>query len=562
MRITFICIFLIFHAFTAKGGDLFGKVGSLTEEKVLKAMSSVSERGSLTEKDIQRADTGLNSMILRKLKHVQQKSREYKRLQDEVKENHQLVSSFIRRSNTLQSSIKHAHPFFTSAQKEKEVGFDDFRQRLLGYNNRAQISGSLSPFTIHWQIIGLKERVITLLNEDEKKFNMAWAKLTTFFAKVDGYIRHLIQSGDLRKIECTCRNGDYEKVKVKATAHHLVFVNVFKNLPSGVIAQAEKCSESDFAGALKISAERLVRYLSIDDLKQEYAFFTTVIHELFHLLGFHPRFAYPRDKTTASRLDTLIMNYFVSSGEHHSNDQYFPHDIMVPRANGDHPWELVVTTFTLRHLELVNDKIVINAQYMSNDTFFNHLRDIDDFIQYVCDPEDEGKPRFDIYCPAAATSSTSMCLKNRLATTRCTGKKYSNGCGVKKIEKHCIWSHTGRQNINSIIQHFGLDSRCFDSSNKGALCLKFEISNNELYIYYDTERKKCDAANPELTFKGGIKVNCPKLDVFTNHVRLTHCPGNCRGNGFCVSGRCACFNGFSGNDCTQFNMPHFILFTQ
>ena len=563
MRITFICIFFTFQAFTAKGRDLFAKVGSLTEEKVMKAMSSVSEKGSLTEKDIQRADTGLNTMILRKLKHVHTKSREYKKLQDEFQENQQLAASLHRKNSNLQTSVNHAHPFFTSALKEKEDAFDELRQRLLGYNNRAKITGTLGPYVIHWQLSVLKERVAAMMQNDDAKFNAAWTKLIMFFSKVDGYVRFLMQSGNVLTINSACRCADYPTVKVKANAHLMVFVNVFKNLPPSVNAQAESCNDHDNnAGALRINHDKLLKYLISTSAKTEYAFFVTIMHELFHLIGFEKRFKYPTSQTDASNLDLVIMQNLVPAGDSHANEYLFPHDIMVPRMHADHPWELVVTTFTLRHLELVNEKIVINHQYMSNDTFFNHLSKMSEFINYSCPAEDTNKPLYDIYCPANGAVGQTSCLKNRLAYAKCTGRKYANGCGVRKIEKHCIWSHDGRQDVNGAINHFGLNSRCFDSSNKGAICLEFKIENEQLYIKYDTEWQVCQSDTEELTFKKGVKVTCSNARKMQNFYNLTHCQKNCSGNGFCVNSHCVCFPGYSGNDCGTFEMPNFVQIGQ
>jgi hypothetical protein len=559
MRIAMLLVLLIIQASNCKSKDLFGKIGSLTEEQVQRAMSSVSERGSLTEREIQKSDIGVNSAILRKLKHVHQKSRELRKMQHEIQESQNVNSSRIKRSSSLDTSAKHAHPFFTSGQKEENGnGLEDLRQRILGFNNRAEISGALNPFTVHWELSLVKSAIITIGGNDENKINFYWKKTMNFFSRVDGYIRHLIQSGPIYKINCTCGNGGHPKGAIKAEAHILVFVNVLK-LSDSILAQSQPCNESKHAGALRINVQRFSSYLESRSQATEYSFFTTIVHELFHLIGFHNRANYPADKKDATNLDSIIMNYFIGRDQEHVNNQFFPHDIMVPSSNISHPWELVITTFTLRYLELVNKEIVINIQYMSNDTFFNHLMNIDDFMNYTCEAESSERPRFDIYCPAVVPDlSKTSCLKTRMAFTKCTAGTYSNGCRGRKIDKNCLFSHSGKVVFGSVAHYFGDDSRCFDSPTKGAVCLKYKYEGSDLYIHYDTKVQKCSESSQVLTFDLGMKITCPELDKFARVEKMIKCTGKCSGNGFCVDGNCSCFPGFEGPNCASFKAGHFV----
>ncbi|XP_061370658.1 uncharacterized protein LOC133313319 isoform X2 [Gastrolobium bilobum] len=116
----------------------------------------------------------------------------------------------------------------------------------------------------------------------------------------------------------------------------------------------------------------------------------------------------------------------------------------------------------------------------------------------------------------------------------------------------------------------GSNSRCMASSlvrtgfvrgsmTQGNGCYQHRCINNSLEVAVDGIWKVCPQAGGPIQFPGfNGELICPAYHELCNNdpvVVSGECPDSCNFNGDCVDGRCHCFLGFHGHDCSKRSCP-------
>ncbi|KAK7352359.1 hypothetical protein VNO80_17779 [Phaseolus coccineus] len=116
----------------------------------------------------------------------------------------------------------------------------------------------------------------------------------------------------------------------------------------------------------------------------------------------------------------------------------------------------------------------------------------------------------------------------------------------------------------------GSNSRCMASSlvrtgfvrgsmTQGNGCYQHRCMNNSLEVAVDGIWKVCPQAGGPIQFPGfNGELICPAYHELcdTDPVAVSgQCPNSCNFNGDCVDGKCQCFLGFRGNDCSRRTCP-------
>ncbi|KAJ7958068.1 Leishmanolysin-like peptidase [Quillaja saponaria] len=116
----------------------------------------------------------------------------------------------------------------------------------------------------------------------------------------------------------------------------------------------------------------------------------------------------------------------------------------------------------------------------------------------------------------------------------------------------------------------GSNSRCIASSlvrtgfvrgsmSQGNGCYQHRCINNSLEVAVDGVWKVCPEAGGPIQFPGfNGELICPAYNELCTKgplVKSGQCPNSCKFNGDCVEGKCRCFLGFHGSDCSKRSCP-------
>ncbi|KAK1300595.1 hypothetical protein QJS10_CPB13g00108 [Acorus calamus] len=192
------------------------------------------------------------------------------------------------------------------------------------------------------------------------------------------------------------------------------------------------------------------------------------------------------------------------------------------------------------------------------------------------------------------TTQLSGCTYNREAEGYCPIVNYSgdlpqwaryfpqaNRGGQSSLADYCTYfvaySDGSCTDINSarapdrmLGEVRGSSSRCMSSSlvrtgfvrgsmTQGNGCYQHRCINNTLEVAVDGIWKVCPEAGGPVQFPSfNGELICPAYHELCNTAPVPlngQCPGSCTFNGDCVDGKCHCFLGFEGNDCSKRTCP-------
>ncbi|KAF5194137.1 Tenascin-n [Thalictrum thalictroides] len=116
----------------------------------------------------------------------------------------------------------------------------------------------------------------------------------------------------------------------------------------------------------------------------------------------------------------------------------------------------------------------------------------------------------------------------------------------------------------------GSSSRCMTSSlvrtgfvrgslTQGNGCYQHRCVNNSLEVAVDGMWRVCPEAGGPIQFSGfNGELICPAYHELCTTIPAPishHCPSSCNYNGDCIEGKCTCFFGFHGHDCSKRSCP-------
>ncbi|PWA76931.1 EGF-like, conserved site-containing protein [Artemisia annua] len=134
----------------------------------------------------------------------------------------------------------------------------------------------------------------------------------------------------------------------------------------------------------------------------------------------------------------------------------------------------------------------------------------------------------------------------------------------------CIDTNSAREPDRMLGEVRGSNSRCMASSlvrngfvrgsmTQGNGCYQRRCINNRLEVAVDGVWKVCPEAGGPVQFPGfNGELICPAFhELCSADPILTsgQCPSSCNSNGDCVDGKCHCFIGFNGHDCSKRSCP-------
>ncbi|GMY28475.1 leishmanolysin-like peptidase [Fagus crenata] len=192
------------------------------------------------------------------------------------------------------------------------------------------------------------------------------------------------------------------------------------------------------------------------------------------------------------------------------------------------------------------------------------------------------------------TTQLSGCTYNREAEGYCPIVSYSgdlpqwaryfpqaNKGGQSSLADYCTYfvaysdgsctdTNSARAPDRMLGEVRGSSSRCMASSlvrtgfvrgsaTQGNGCYQHRCINNSLEVAVDGMWKLCPEAGGPIQFSGfNGELNCPAYHELCSTGPVLgsgHCPNSCSFNGDCVDGRCNCFVGFHGHDCSKRTCP-------
>ncbi|KAJ6328220.1 hypothetical protein OIU77_009999 [Salix suchowensis] len=192
------------------------------------------------------------------------------------------------------------------------------------------------------------------------------------------------------------------------------------------------------------------------------------------------------------------------------------------------------------------------------------------------------------------TTQLSGCTYNREAEGYCPIVSYSgdlpqwaryfpqaNKGGQSSLADYCTYfvaysdgsctdSNSAREPDRMLGEVRGSRSRCMTSSlvrtgfvrgsvTQGNGCYQHRCVNNSLEVAVDGIWKACPEAGGPVQFPGfNGELICPAYHELCSTGSISipgQCPGSCDFNGDCVDGKCHCFVGFHGHDCSKRSCP-------
>lgn len=349
---------------------------------------------------------------------------------------------------------------------------------------------------------------------------------------------------------------------LEVKADMIIFLYAFNNPARQTLAAAYPC-EADRQKPPKIAVinfnlHNMLNPAEFGNMRALLSELNTVVHEIFHVLGFHNIIMKDFRNELSQRFPNLLQfknspHDPMRTNDHWSNE-YFSFDIM---GYADREGA-VATVFSMEYLELAHPGLLAQRENLARNEMEVFVKDWKDFVNYRCGAT-EKKSKYPNWCtPTEAVNKGELsCSKNRLYRMQCHDQLFDNNCHERLPYYFGLCTDKSRQIKTNKGEYFGEDSRCFElTSGQGSGCLRFSIENGELVVFGENERVVCKEEGQEHTlyyeFKPGMKavrrLKCPSPAEFIQELVHSTCPNSCWVNGLCIEGRCHCFEGYDEDD--------------
>ncbi|XP_062160225.1 uncharacterized protein LOC133867467 [Alnus glutinosa] len=396
----------------------------------------------------------------------------------------------------------------------------------------------------------------------------------------------------------------------------LVLLVTTRPTTGNTLAWAVACERDQWGRAIAGHVNVAPRHLTAE---AETLLSATLIHEVMHVLGFDPHaFAHFRDERKRRRsqvtdqvmddklgrivtrvvLPRVIMHSRYHYGAFSENFTGLELEDGGGRGTSGSHWEKrllmneimtgsvdtrsVVSKMTLALLE-------DSGWYQANYSMADRLDwGRNQGTEFVTSPCNLWKGAY--HCN---TTQLSGCTYNREAEGYCPIVNYSgdlplwaryfpqaNKGGQSSLADYCTYfvaysdgsctdTNSARAPDRMLGEVRGSSSRCMASSlvrtgfvrgsmTQGNGCYQHRCINNSLEVAIDGMWKACPESGGPIQFPGfNGELMCPAYYELcsTGPLGSGHCPNSCNFNGDCVDGRCNCFLGFHGHDCSKRSCP-------
>ncbi|CAA0831586.1 Unknown protein, partial [Striga hermonthica] len=370
----------------------------------------------------------------------------------------------------------------------------------------------------------------------------------------------------------------------------LVLLVTTRPTTGNTLAWAVACERDQWGRAIAGHVNVAPRHLTAE---AETLLSATLIHEVMHVLGFDPHaFAHFRDerKRRRTQVHCAFSENFTGleledgGGRGTSGSHWEKRLLMNEIMTGSVDTRSVVSRMTLALLE---DSGWYRANYSSADHLeWGHHQG----TEFVTSPCNQWKGAY--HCNSTQLSG---CTYNREAEGYCPIMSYSgdlpqwaqyfpqpNKGGQSSLADYCTYfvaysdgsctdTNSARAPDRMLGEVRGSDSRCMasslvrigfvrGSSTQGNGCYQHRCLNNSLEVAVDGIWKVCPEAGGPIQFPGfNGQLICPAYHELCNVKSLSgsgECLNSCHFNGDCINGKCHCFIGFEGKDCSKRSCPN------
>lgn len=357
--------------------------------------------------------------------------------------------------------------------------------------------------------------------------------------------------------------GRFLTEKRTFSAHLVVFLYAYFDPFDNAIAAAANCEMKPREGAtiatIRLNLARIQYGEAKDSRIVQRSELTTVVHEILHTLSFHNKiFSGFLDKVDKKSPHLLAMKNSVESPmlqDNHWSPTYLAFDLM---NFSDRPFA-VLSIFSLEYISASNSLLSTQAEHTPNHQIPDSIQNFSDFFSYRC-PVDAPVAAYPNWCtPMEKQKNGGMkCSPDFRYITTCGTKLFQNNCYERMAYTYGLCTDEFEQDQVKKSGYFGANSRCFEfSSGGGASCLRFDINDKRQIVIGEIEQKQAVCTRPGedvevmIPYSSSfikIKVRCPDNEFFIEKLSTSSCVEECHNNGFCVGGRCHCFEGYDVAD--------------
>mmetsp|Transcript_11871 Transcript_11871/g.17360 ORF Transcript_11871/g.17360 Transcript_11871/m.17360 type:complete len:596 (-) Transcript_11871:2169-3956(-) len=160
-----------------------------------------------------------------------------------------------------------------------------------------------------------------------------------------------------------------------------------------------------------------------------------------------------------------------------------------------------------------------------------YSQDLPSQYQYFSDPRTGGSDEYLDYCPVIKQVDSSNCRGLEQSEGRI------NSDYGEKVCENCRCLEGTYSKSGSASYHAG--------------CHEVECYDTYALVYFGGVSVQCPFTGGEVEIEGySGTVICPSTDILC---QAMPCPNNCSGQGVCKDGKCECFDGSVGGDCSSYN---------
>lgn len=443
----------------------------------------------------------------------------------------------------------------TDTSNHKVVKIEAGIEGLLDHNQTYESQNSENEFTsidIIWEVGIFKAQM-----KKEGKGHMIDG-IVNLISTANSIIRQFIKikKGNRKTIllnkDKNCKLDFQGEATYSANVVIVVGIKDFKNkgisnvLGSATVCRTDSVTNHNYIGVFNFNSNNL--YSEEMNELDKLNFLLTVVHEFFHVIAFSQKMIEnigPIDPrlTHLKRILDSGSKLFLPKSTHFSQ-HLIPTELMNEKTSGLE----VLSIFTLEFIELTSKIFKTDSSKLPNYYAYESIENYNHFLNYKCESDKPSEYR-SVFCSKLdEITRPTFCSGDFMFKSQCN-EPLENNCSEVVAQENSFCMDPKQTKVHGF-EEFGAESRCFEGGTKSTFCLKFSILENSLMIHVGDQTAVCDGTNSTVSikYKKNFTINCPDIKRFIEMEKKTRCPNFCHGHGFCSSGKCMCFAGFSPTD--------------